>query len=125
MEQEVGGAHKIQASVFTILIISTSMGPIPVIVGVLLLLAIVVAGANVWARRAGYSMPGQTAVRCSAGHVFETTWVMGGSLTTIRLGPLLRYGRCPVGDHWANLRPVKAADLTDLERRTLDEQAGA
>lgn len=65
--------------------------------------------ANVVARRAGYAIPGRTDVRCGNGHVFRTTWVEGGSLTTVRLGPLLRYGRCPVGHHWTTIRPVKAA----------------
>ena len=92
-----------------------------IVVGALVLVVLVfVAVANLLARRAGYSIPGRTAVRCTGGHLFRTTWVMGGSLTTLRLGPLLRYGRCPVGHHWALLRPVKDADLSDDERRTLD-----
>jgi hypothetical protein len=89
--------------------------------------AVVAASAalNLWARRAGYAIPGRTAVRCSKGHLFRRTWVMGGSLTAVRLGPLLRYGRCPVGHHWTLIRPVKEADLTEAERRTLTSEAGA
>jgi hypothetical protein len=91
----------------------------------LVVVGIVVVALNRGMRRAGYGIPGRTAVRCSKGHVFRTTWIEGGSLTTIRLGPLLRYARCPVGNHWATIRPIKEADLTEAERRTLDEQAGA
>jgi hypothetical protein len=101
------------------------MGSIIVVVAVLLMIGVVVAVANIWSRRAGYSIPGRTAVRCSKGHVFKTRWVMGGTLTAVRLGPLLRFGHCPAGDHWATLHPVKDADLTNVERRALDEQADA
>jgi hypothetical protein len=101
------------------------MRTIVVAVPVLLLVGAVVVRANVRSRRAGYSIPGRTAVRCSKGHVFRTTWVMGGSLTTIRLAPLLRYGHCRVGDHWATLRAVKDADLTESERLALNERPDA
>jgi hypothetical protein len=90
-----------------------------IVVAVLLVMAIVAVGLNVWARRAGYAIPGRSPVRCSNGHLFEGTWVMGGSLTKVRLGPLTRWGRCRVGHHWARMRPVKDADLTDEERTTV------
>lgn len=78
-----------------------------------------VIAINVAMRRKGYSIPGKTAVRCSDGHLFTTTWIEGGSLKAVRLGPLLRYQRCPIGDHWALIRPVKDADLTDEDRQAL------
>ena len=96
-----------------------------VVIGLVLIVVVVVVAENLWSRRAGYPIPGRTAVRCDAGHVFRTTWVQGGSLSAIRLGPLLRYGRCPVGHHWSRLRPVKDADLTDSQRRTLDSESDA
>jgi len=86
---------------------------------VLVVVAITVVAINVVVRRKGYSIPGRTVVRCSKGHLFETTWVEGGSLKAVRLGPLKRYQRCPVGKHWAIVRPVKEDDLTDEERRTV------
>lgn len=94
-------------------------------VAIVAVIAIVVVGLNLWAHRSGYAVPGRSPVRCSLGHLFLTTWVMGGSLTKVRLGPLVRWGRCPVGHHWTTMRPVKDADLTDEERRSLYGQAGA
>lgn len=55
-----------------------------------------------------------------------TTWVMGGSLTKVRLGPPTRWGRCPVGHHWIMMHPVKDADLlTNDERHQLHGKARA
>lgn len=81
------------------------------------------AAVNLWARRAGYAIPGRTPVRCNKGHLSRRTWVVGGSLNAVRLGPFLRYGRCPVGHHWTVIRPVKEGDLTEAERRTLTSRA--
>lgn len=44
-------------------------------------------------------------VRCSAGHLYTTTWVPLGSLKAVRLG-VRRYQRCPVGRHWAIVTPL-------------------
>ena len=87
------------------------------IIIVLIVLAICTVIVNVVVRRKGYSIPGKTVVRCSKGHLFTTTWVEGGSLTAVRLGPLTRFQRCPVGNHWAIVHPVKNEDLTDEDRR--------
>ena len=92
-----------------------------VIVGIVVLA--VVVGVNVVMRRMGYAIPGRPAVRCSKGHLFRTTWIEGGSLKAIRLGPVRRVQRCPVGQHWTLVRPVKEKDLTDEDRRALDEAA--
>ncbi len=99
------------------------MRTLRIVVAILLVVAIVTVGLNLWARRAGYSIPGRSPVRCSKGHLFLTSWVMGGSLTKVRLGPLTRWGRCPVGRHWATMRPVKDDELTDEERTTLYGEA--
>lgn len=99
------------------------MREVRIILAILLAIASVTAGLNGWARRAGYAIPGRSPVRCSEGHLFLTTWVIGGSLTRVRLGPLTRCGRCPAGHHWARMRPVKDADLTDEERATLYDGA--
>ena|ERR1700744_4362745 len=87
-----------------------------IIVAVLLVLVILM---NVVMRRKGYHIPGKTAVRCSKGHLFRTTWIEGGSLVSIKLGPRTRFHYCPVGKHWAIIHPVKEQDLTDEERRQL------
>ncbi len=89
-----------------------------VVLAILLPNASVTAGLNVWARRAGYAVPGRSPVRCGEGHLFLTTWVIGCSLTRVRLGPLSRWGRCPAG-HWARMLPVKDADLTVEEHASL------
>jgi hypothetical protein len=71
---------------------------------------------NLIARRRGYSIPGETVVRCSHGHLFITTWILGGSVKGVRLGPLTRYQRCPVDNHWAIVHAVKDEDLSEEER---------
>ncbi len=55
-------------------------------------------------------------VRCSGGHLYTTKWVWWGSLKAVRLGRV-RYQRCPVGHHWALVRKVDPATLTDRERQ--------
>ncbi|MCH6472515.1 hypothetical protein [Sinomonas terrae] len=91
------------------------------------LIIVVVLGLivmNFVVRRQGYSIPGRTAVRCSKGHLFSTTWVEGASLQAVRLGPFTRFQYCPVGRHWAIVHPVKADDLSDDERRAVDGGSG-
>jgi hypothetical protein len=91
------------------------------IVGIIVLVVVVfaVVALNVVMRRKGYSVPGKTVVRCSKGHLFSTTWIEGGSLKAVRLGPTTRFQHCPVGKHWAIIHPVKDADLSDEDRRVL------
>lgn len=91
-----------------------------VLIIVFVVVAIVVV-VNLVVRRKGYAIPGKTIVRCNKGHLFTTTWVEGGSLKSIRLGPLTRFQRCPVGNHWAIVLPVKDEDLTDEQRRSAAE----
>lgn len=62
---------------------------------------------------------GEIVVRCSRGHVFRTVWSPWGSLTSIRLG-FARFQHCPVGDHWALVRPVNETGPTDDGRHTLE-----
>jgi hypothetical protein len=78
---------------------------------------VLVVGLNVVMRRKGYSIPGRTVVRCSKGHLFTTVWIEGGSLKAVRLGPTKRFQYCPVGKHWAIIRPVKDSELTEEGRR--------
>jgi hypothetical protein len=78
------------------------------------------AVATVVLRRRGYPLGGNVIVRCHKGHIFTTIWVPLASLKAIRLG-WWRLQRCPVGEHWALVRPVKAAELTDAERRSASE----
>lgn len=81
-----------------------------------LAIASVVIGGAAVARRLGHKVGGNVIVRCSKGHLFTTIWIPGGSFKAIRLG-WYRFQHCPVGNHWALVRPVKDADLTDADRR--------
>jgi hypothetical protein len=87
---------------------------VPILIIVVVL--IVTVFMNVVMRRKGYSIGGKSIVRCSKGHLFTTTWIEGGSLQAIRLGPLTRFQYCPVGKHWAIIHPVKEIDLSSEER---------
>jgi hypothetical protein len=77
--------------------------------------------ATIAARRRGYGIGGKTVVRCRQGHLFTTIWVPGASVKAVRLG-WWRLQRCPVGNHWALVAPVKAATLSDEERRLAEQQ---
>jgi hypothetical protein len=95
---------------------------IAVVVGAVVLAAVV--ALNLRMRAKGYDVPGRTAVRCSAGHVFRTSWIEGGSLKAVRLGPTTRYQRCPVGQHWAIVHPLREEELTPDERSRLGGDDG-
>ena len=58
----------------------------------------------------------ETIVRCRAGHLFTTLWIPGVSLKALRLG-WWRLQRCPVGQHWTVVTPVRGDALTPEERR--------
>jgi len=70
-------------------------------------------------RRGRPALAGKVIVRCGRGHVFATTWSPLGSFTSIRLGTA-RFQYCPVGHHWAIVRPVNDSSLTGGDRRLLD-----
>lgn len=85
-------------------------------------IAVVIIAKVVFSRNKGRpAIAGKVVVRCSKGHVFKTTWSPLGSLTSVRLGSA-RFQRCPVGHHWALVRPVDDSDLTDDERRVVEHE---
>jgi hypothetical protein len=53
-------------------------------------------------------------VRCRSGHLFTTPLIPGASFKALRLGRV-RYQRCPVGRHWAIVRPVDESTLSPAE----------
>ncbi|MGK5729408.1 hypothetical protein [Streptomyces sp. URMC 124] len=61
---------------------------------------------------------GDTIIECGKGHVRWGTWVLGASVTTIKLGPR-RLGWCPVGRHVSLLRRTDESQLTPAQRREL------
>lgn len=75
---------------------------------------------TVVARRMGYKVGGNTIVRCRDGHLFTTLWIPGASLKALRLG-WYRFQRCPVGNHWTLVKPVKDADLTAEELKAAEQ----
>jgi hypothetical protein len=85
----------------------------------LVVIALYVLG-TILARLRGYRFGANVIVRCREGHLFTTIWIPGASLKSVRLG-WWRLQRCPVGDHWSIVSPVKEEDLTDDERRLAAE----
>ncbi|HWE34073.1 MAG TPA: hypothetical protein VG410_11340 [Solirubrobacteraceae bacterium] len=65
-------------------------------------------------RSRGYGFGGTVVVRCRDGHLFTTIWIPGASVKSLRLGPW-RVQRCPVGNHWSIVTPVKRSELSDDE----------
>ena len=59
---------------------------------------------------------GHLIVRCREGHLFTTIWIPGASIKSVRLG-FWRLQRCPVGDHWTLVAPVRESALTRRELR--------
>ena len=83
-----------------------------------ILVAVIVAYVvgTIVARMLGYRVGRNTIVRCRAGHVFTTIWIPGVSVKALRLG-WWRLQRCPVGNHWTLVSPVRESDLTEDARR--------
>ncbi|MBV9000099.1 MAG: hypothetical protein JO304_13635 [Solirubrobacterales bacterium] len=74
---------------------------------------------GLWARTGRPA--GNVIVRCRQGHLFTTLWVPGASLKAVRLG-WWRFQRCPVGDHWSWVTPVKESSLSSRELRAARKQ---
>jgi hypothetical protein len=82
----------------------------------LMLVVGAVAAITLVARRRGYMLGTHTVVRCRQGHLFSTIWIPGLKLKALDLG-VARLQRCPVGEHWSLVVPVREADLSDEERK--------
>lgn len=67
-----------------------------------------------WAR--GYPMGTDVVVRCRRGHLFSTIWLPGISVKSLRL-IWWRGQRCPVGNHWTIVTPVRRGELSADEAR--------
>lgn len=68
------------------------------------------------ARALGYRLRPSTIVRCRKGHLFTTIWIPGVNLKALDLG-IARVQRCPVGQHWSLVTPVRDSTLGTGERR--------
>ncbi len=86
----------------------------PLIIAAALLLETV----PTWLRT--HRIAGNFVVRCREGHLFTTIWVPGASVKALRLG-LWRFQRCPVGNHWSLVTPVRESELSESELRSAHE----
>ena len=68
----------------------------------------------------GYRIAGNLIVRCQQGHLFTTLWIPGVSVKSLRF-LWWRVQRCPVGNHWSIVVPVREADLSRRQRRSAHE----
>jgi hypothetical protein len=93
---------------------------LPVEIAVPVVVVVVVLKLASVLRKGRSPVGAEIIVRCSKGHLFETYWSPWGSFTSIRLG-FARFQYCPVGDHWSLVRPVKDSDLTDEDRRMVEQ----
>ena len=81
----------------------------------ILIAAGVAVGGTLIARRLGYNLGTNTIVRCRQGHVFTTIWIPGIKLKEIDL-VVARIQRCPVGNHWSLVVPIRAETLSAEDR---------
>lgn len=86
----------------------------------LLLAVVVIVGATLIARRLGYQVGGDTVVRCRQGHLFTTLWIPGVKFKAVDLG-IARLQRCPIGEHWSLVTPMRESALTDEQRRWAEQ----
>jgi len=82
----------------------------------ILIMAGVITGGTLIARRLGYNLGVNTVVRCRQGHLFSTIWIPGVKLKELDL-VVARVQRCPVGQHWSLVVPVRNTDITEEERQ--------
>jgi hypothetical protein len=84
------------------------------VIRTILIAAGVAVGGTLIARRLGYNLGTNTVVRCRQGHLFTTIWIPGIKLKELDL-VVARVQRCPVGQHWSLVVPVRDKDLTEAE----------
>ena len=82
----------------------------------ILIAGIAAVAGTLIARRLGYNLGTNTVVRCRQGHLFTTIWIPGVKLKEVDL-VVARVQRCPVGQHWSLVVPVREKDLTEEELR--------
>jgi hypothetical protein len=103
-----------------VVVASASIGyHAPLEIALPIIAAVVVAKVIVSLARGRPGIIGEVVVRCGRGHVFSTTWSPLGSFTSVRLGAV-RFQYCPVGRHWALVRPVNDSSLAGGDRRPVD-----
>jgi hypothetical protein len=91
----------------------------PLVVALPIIAVVVIAKVLYSLSKRRSPMAAEVTVRCSRGHVFETTWSPLGSLTSLRFGAT-RLQRCPVGHHWTLVRRVDGAELSAQDRGLIE-----
>ena len=86
------------------------------VLSTVLIAAGVITGGTLIARRLGYNLGVNTVVRCRQGHLFSTIWIPGVKLKELDL-VVARVQRCPVGQHWSLVVPVRNTDITEEKRQ--------
>ena len=81
-------------------------------------LAVALESGALWLRSG--KVAGDVVVRCRDGHLFTTIWWPGASVKALRLG-FWRVQRCPVGNHWTLVTPVRESELSDEDRERARE----
>jgi hypothetical protein len=109
-----------RAPVNHVVVASASVGyHAPLEIALPIIAAVVIAKMVVSRVRGRPAIVGKIVVRCGRGHVFTTTWSPLGSLTSVRLGGA-RFQYCPVGHHWALVRPVNDSSPAGGDRQLAD-----
>jgi hypothetical protein len=85
------------------------------VVRTVLIVAGIITGGTLIARRLGYNLGTNTIVRCRQGHLFTTIWIPGVKVKELDL-VIARIQRCPVGHHWSLVVPVRPATLSEENR---------
>ncbi len=70
--------------------------------------------AVLWLRTS--QIGGNVVVRCNRGHLFTTLWIPGASLKALRF-VWWRFQRCPVGQHWSLVTPIRQSELSAEQRQ--------
>jgi hypothetical protein len=89
--------------------------------------ALIVAGSflvePILMKLRGYPIGGWLVVRCREGHLSTTLWIPSVSVKAIRLG-WWRVQRCPVGNHWSVVTPVRESELSAIDRWRASQHRG-
>ena len=80
----------------------------------------VILGGTLVGRLLGYKMGRNLVVRCRQGHLFTTIWIPGIKFKELDL-VVARVQRCPVGNHWSLVVPVRTKDITEAELQSAQE----
>jgi len=91
----------------------------PLEIALPIIAVVIIAKVVISLTRGRAAIVGNITVQCGRGHVFTTTASRLGSFLSLRLGSA-RFQYCPVGHHWAIVRPVSNSGLPGGDRRLVN-----